>query len=337
MKIPTALPIPELFEAGKLKLAQANEPATPTLAFGDGDSGLYEKEDDVIYIDIGGIARWYIATTYIGSLITGGFRLNVNAATDIIPDFTFEGDVDTGVGHAGADILSLIAGGVEAMRLTETAGVIQAIVPLSNTPATPTIAFGDGDSGFYENQDDVIGITIGPNSQAIWYINSTAMGSLTNGYPSLRYVATTATVPNHLPAQNDTNTGLGSAGADILSLIAGGVEGHRITAVGGLIDHVLTGMVKTPTTQTLTGAGAVDIVSAITHLVTNAANALTLADGAEGQHKFIVMKTDGGDGTLTPTNPGNFATITFNDAGDSVQLLFTNGKWYYMGGTATLA
>ncbi len=316
---------------------QSNTPATPTIAFGDGDSGIMEYLDDQMHVVINGVDlfafrsdAFYVNTGYGGILAEVPSSTNPNIISTII-------DLDTGLGTAGADILSLIAGGVEAMRLTEVAGVIQAIVPLSNTPATPTIAFGDGDSGFYENQDDVIGITIGPNSQAIWYINSTAMGSLTNGYPSLRYVATTATVPNHLPAQNDTNTGLGSAGADILSLIAGGVEGHRITAVGGLIDHVLTGMVKTPTTQTLTGAGAVDIVSAITHLVTNAANALTLADGAEGQHKFIVMKTDGGDGTLTPTNPGNFATITFNDAGDSVQLLFTNGKWYYMGGTATLA
>ena len=96
-------------------------------------------------------------------------------------------------------------------------------------------------------------------------------------------------------------------------------------------------MVKTPTTQTLTGAGAVDIVSAITHIVTTAANALTLADGAEGQWKSIVMKTDAGAGTLTPTNPGNFATLTFDDVGDSALLLFTNGKWIWMGGTATKA
>ena len=91
------------------------------------------------------------------------------------------------------------------------------------------------------------------------------------------------------------------------------------------------------TPQTLTGAGAVNITSSITWLVTNAANALTLADGAEGQIKYIIMKTDGGDGTLTPANFGNGSTITFNDVGDSAHLLFTNAKWYFMGGTATVA
>lgn len=96
-------------------------------------------------------------------------------------------------------------------------------------------------------------------------------------------------------------------------------------------------LVMSQTPQTLTGAGAVDITSSITHIVTNAANALTLADGSEGQEKFIVMKTDVGAGTLTPTSLGNGSTITFDDVGDSAHLLFTNGSWHFMGGTATLA
>ena len=56
-----------------------------------------------------------------------------------------------------------------------------------------------------------------------------------------------------------------------------------------------------------------------------------------GIYKFIVMKTDANDGTLTPDNLGNGTTITFDDVGDSAHLLFTNGSWHFMGGTATLA
>ena len=83
-------------------------------------------------------------------------------------------------------------------------------------------------------------------------------------------------------------------------------------------------------TQLLTGAGAVDVVSAITEIVTTGAQALTLADGVEGQIKFLIMKTDGGDGTLTPTNFGSGSTLTFNTAGDAAICLFTNGAWYLM-------
>ncbi len=91
------------------------------------------------------------------------------------------------------------------------------------------------------------------------------------------------------------------------------------------------------TPQTLTGAGAVNLTTSTTWIVTTGADALTLADGVEGQRKFIIMKTDGGDGTLTPTTLGNGTTITFDDVGDSANLLFTNSAWYFMGGTATLA
>ena len=81
-------------------------------------------------------------------------------------------------------------------------------------------------------------------------------------------------------------------------------------------------------TQLLTGAGAVDVVSAITEVVSTGAQAGTFADGVEGQIKFIVMKTDGGDYTITPTNFNSGSTITLNDAGDAVLLLFTNSAWY---------
>lgn len=49
------------------------------------------------------------------------------------------------------------------------------------------------------------------------------------------------------------------------------------------------------------------------------------------------MKTDGGDGTLTPTNFGSGATITFDTAGDTALLLFQNAKWYFIAGSATVA
>ena len=46
------------------------------------------------------------------------------------------------------------------------------------------------------------------------------------------------------------------------------------------------------------------------------------------------MVSDGGDGTLTPTNLAVGTTITFDNS-DTAELLFTAGAWYFMGGTAT--
>lgn len=92
-------------------------------------------------------------------------------------------------------------------------------------------------------------------------------------------------------------------------------------------------------TQALSGAGAVNVTTLTTKLTTTGANALTLADGVDGQVKIIVMVVDGGDGTLTPTTKTGFSTITFNDAGDGVTLVFTTTTgWICVGNNgATLA
>ena len=86
----------------------------------------------------------------------------------------------------------------------------------------------------------------------------------------------------------------------------------------------------------ISGAGAIDVTSDVTLITTTAADALTLADGAEGQRKVLIMVTDGGDGTLTPAHLGNGTTITFDNT-DVAELIFINGSWHMIGGNATLA
>lgn len=76
-------------------------------------------------------------------------------------------------------------------------------------------------------------------------------------------------------------------------------------------------------TQALSGAGAVDIVSLVTKVTSTGANALTLANGTDGQVKIVLMVVDGGDATLTPTTKTGFSTIVFNDIGDGVVLVYT--------------
>ena len=107
------------------------------------------------------------------------------------------------------------------------------------------------------------------------------------------------------------------------------ISGAGITNTGAMIGGV----------QTLAAAGAVDLVTPITRIDSTGAIALTLADGTNGQIKYIVMGTDGGDATLTPTTKTGFSTITFNDAGDGVTLVFITTKGWICAGNngATLA
>ena len=90
--------------------------------------------------------------------------------------------------------------------------------------------------------------------------------------------------------------------------------------------------------QSLSGAGAVDIVNLVTEITTTGADALTLADGSAGQVKIITMVVDGGDGTLTPTTLAGGSTITFNDVGDGVVLVYGTAGWVVVGNNgATIA
>lgn len=79
--------------------------------------------------------------------------------------------------------------------------------------------------------------------------------------------------------------------------------------------------------QVLAAAGAVDLITSSTILTSIAPYAATLAAGYNGQVKLIKFKTDGGDVTLTPSSLQGGTTITFNDAGDFVYLMFLDGKW----------
>ncbi len=55
-------------------------------------------------------------------------------------------------------------------------------------------------------------------------------------------------------------------------------------------------------TQSLSGAGAVDVTNAFTSLTTSGVSqALTLANGVVGEMKIIVHAVDGGSAVLTPT------------------------------------
>lgn len=102
-----------------------------------------------------------------------------------------------------------------------------------------------------------------------------------------------------------------------------------------LAGAIISGIIVTPTTQHISGSGAVSLVTAITTIQTaSAASALTLADGVEGQEKFLFMTHELlGTATLTPTNLATYATLTFDDVGESAHIMFVGGMWVFMGGT----
>jgi hypothetical protein len=166
-------------------------------------------------------------------------------------------DPNTGIGSNGSDQLSLIAGGIEALRLVESGNDVVISAPdqhliLSSSAGgviavsgnlyvksglfdatNPSLAFGDGDTGLYETSDDWIAMSTGGITHSRW--RSGRYESMINGGFVLLTAVPSSTSPNILPLGTDTDTGLGSNGADELSLIAGGVEALRLDSAGQLI------------------------------------------------------------------------------------------------------
>lgn len=70
------------------------------------------------------------------------------------------------------------------------------------------------------------------------------------------------------------------------------------------------------------------------------AEALTLANGVEGQRLTVTLTVDGGgNGTLTPTTKTGFATIVFADAGDTATLEYVDDTvgWILVGASGVAA
>ncbi len=147
----------------KLSLPLENDATTPTLSFGDGDTGLYEISDDVLGFTFAATLRYTFSSS--GISFNGGNRPQISnldasaTAPNLIPKTI---DLDTGIGSAGLDQLSLIAGGVELMRLTQNDASADQIT--SNSEISITIADTVNSAGLTVNQNDT---TNNPNAATI--------------------------------------------------------------------------------------------------------------------------------------------------------------------------
>jgi hypothetical protein len=105
----------------QLKLPISNDAVTPTLAFGDGDTGLYESADDTLTFAIAGSASFSVASTGLTAANANGPAMLNEAASATNPTLAPDrSDADTGIGTGTADTLSLVAGGVEMVRCVES-------------------------------------------------------------------------------------------------------------------------------------------------------------------------------------------------------------------------
>lgn len=99
---------------------------------------------------------------------------------------------------------------------------------------------------------------------------------------------------------------------------------------------VFSDKIQIQDTDTQTTSGAIDITTNITFLNNpDSSGNMSLAAGSDGQIKIIVMTSNTGGHTLTLTGSSVEGNVAFDAAGETATMIYTNSKWYMIGGTAS--
>ena len=277
--------------------------AVPELAgLTDLDTGFRWPADNTTVWIGGGSRAWNFSTTKFFSQFSNGpglfNRVAQNDVPTLVPDHM---DDNTGIGGNGSDELSGIAGGVEAWQAKEVGGAVQLIIDPGNTAteAAPALAFGDGDSGFRQPLDDNLQVVMVGVSRFFW--DGDSFNATTGTGPAMLNVAAGATVPGFVPRRSDPNTGLGSAGSDELTEIAGGIEAVRWRADSGNIQQINQNQVGITASVTQTQAGGFALNSSYNEIgtVANSGDALTAFNAFAGA-RLIVINNGANDLQLFP-------------------------------------
>lgn len=112
----------------------------------------------------------------------------------------------------------------------------------------PALAFSSNvDVGMYLDTDR-ISFTFDGTTR--FRIDNSGVNSNDAAGPIMKYSAASSTNPVFVPDRGDSNTGIGQAGADLLSLITGGVEAIRLDASQNMISGANAGTAGSGTTAT---------------------------------------------------------------------------------------
>jgi hypothetical protein len=139
----------------------------------------------------------------------------------------------------------------------------------------------------------------------------------------LKLVDGTVALPS-FSFENDPDTGWYHTGT--ANTMAASCGGSQIIQLGPSEVTASAKVVQVVTTRS--GAGAIDVTGNVCKLTTTGdAQALTLADGVQGQVLTIVYDAEGAstnEATLTPTTANGYTSIVFDNVGDSVTLQFND-------------
>jgi len=132
-----------------------------------------------------------------------------------------------------------------------------------------------------------------------------------------------------------------AAGTDVFYTVRGS-ESNKMS-VATLFADVATPVSFSDTiaitdTNTMNAVGEIITTTNVTYIsnVSNGGNC-SIGTGVDGQVKIVIMTANIGGHVVTLQGSNIANDIAFDAAGETATLLYTNGTWYFIGGTATVS
>tara|TARA_A200000113_G_scaffold48795_1_gene40008 strand:+ start:1327 stop:4551 length:3225 start_codon:yes stop_codon:yes gene_type:complete len=180
----------------------------------------------------------------------------------------------------------------------------------------------NGDLAFYSDDGATLAGTITNNNNRLEFNNEDGTRMFyfddTQNWISVDRPISVST--SHYVSTTKIQQGAGAAGD--ITIEPGATSGEVIISGPLTAAGAFTG-----SRQTISGPGAINLTTLYTEITTTGADTFTLANGAIGQMKIIVMVVDGGNATITPTTFANGTSITMDAVNDSVTMIYGANGW----------
>lgn len=201
--------------------------------------------------------------------------------------------------------------------------------------ATPSVAIGASTLGIYGVNAATMGFSA--SGAKVFTVDPSGI-SFSGGSARLLNEVSSATNPTICPANTDSDTGIGSAAVDQLSLIAGGVEGIRIVEdTNILINFNGSVFYQTTTVNSATyDLTTADYILNVTYTSTGAVTSLTLPTAQAVNGRVIHVKDAAGNAstyTITIDTEGaekidGADTKVLNTDYESISMYCDGTNWF---------
>lgn len=192
--------------------------------------------------------------------IVATINQSLTAAYNALKINVIETAIGDGSSGDGNNLLRLCVSGITKFKLDNSGRIT---LPQLNEQLNPTLAFGDGDTGFFESADDTLRLSI--NGTNKYFFASGSFGVSGGLGPQLLSIPGSTTIPGIIGYGSDPDTGISRSADDQLSIIAGGAEQLRLKQNNAATDqatlnaNLFITAIKSGATQAAAAAAANEV------------------------------------------------------------------------------